>query len=61
MIMPHPGKLGGEIGVLISLLVSLRRVVLTITGWWLWKILAAIAPSLSDLSLIEIPYKRREG
>ncbi|NOS82345.1 MAG: hypothetical protein HOP32_12265 [Nitrospira sp.] len=53
--MPHPGKLGGEIGVLISLVVSLGMVVLTITGWWLWKILTAIAPSLSDLSLIEIP------
>jgi len=53
--MPHPEKLDGELGVLISLAVSLGMVILTVTGWWLWKILAAIAPGLSDLSLIEIP------
>lgn len=53
--MPHPGKLDGELGVLISLAVSLGMVILTVTGWWLWKILAAIAPVLSGVSSIEMP------
>jgi uncharacterized iron-regulated membrane protein len=55
MIMPHPGKLDGELGVLISLVVSLGMIILTVTGWWLWKILAAIAPVLSGVSSIEMP------
>lgn len=53
--MPHPEKLDGEIDVLISLAVSLGIVILTVAGWWLWKILAAIAPVLSGVSSIEIP------
>ncbi len=53
--MPHPGKLDGELGVLISLVVSLGMIILTVTGWWLWKILAAIAPVLSGVSSIEMP------
>ena len=53
--MPYPGKLDGEIGVLISLAVSLGMVILTVAGWWLWKILAAIAPVLSGGSSIELP------
>lgn len=53
--MPYPGKLDGEIGVLISLAVSLGMVILTVAGWWLWKILAAIAPVLSGVSSIELP------
>ena len=53
--MPHPGKLDGELGVLISLVVSIGMVTLVVAGWWLWKILAAIAPVLSGVSLIEMP------
>ena len=53
--MPHPGKLDGELGVLISLVISLRMVILTVTGWWLWKILAAITLVLSGVSSIELP------
>jgi len=33
--MPPPGKLDGELGVLISLVVSLGMAILTVTGWWL--------------------------
>lgn len=53
--MPHPGKLNGELGVLISLAVSVGMVLLTVLGWWLWKILAASAPVLSSVSSIEMP------
>ena len=44
-----------ELGVLISLVMSVGTIVLTVTGWWLWKILAAIAPVLSGVSSIELP------
>jgi len=55
MIMPRPEKLDGEFDVLISLVVSVGLVLLTVAGWWLWKILAAIAPVLSSVSSIEMP------
>lgn len=35
--MPHPGKLDGELGVLINLAISIGMVLLTVAGWWLWK------------------------
>ncbi|MCP9443367.1 MAG: hypothetical protein NNA20_12360 [Nitrospira sp.] len=35
MIKQHLGKLDGELGVLISLVMSLGMIVLTVAGWWL--------------------------
>lgn len=56
MLKQHPGKWDRELGTLISLVMSLGMIVLAIAGWWLWKILAPIAPVLSSgVSSIEMP------
>jgi hypothetical protein len=39
MVTPHSGKPAGELGVFISLVISLGMVILTIIAWWLWKVL----------------------
>jgi hypothetical protein len=33
MIKQHPGKLDGELGVLISLIVSIWTIILAVAGW----------------------------
>jgi hypothetical protein len=55
MIMPHPGKLDGEIGVLISLAVSLGMVILTVAGWWLMNTFPGLMGAVMSVSSVEIP------
>ncbi|MEK6804589.1 MAG: hypothetical protein AABZ34_18300 [Nitrospirota bacterium] len=53
--MPHPGKLDGERGVLISLAVSLGMVILTVAGWWLWNTFPGLMGAVMSVSSVEIP------
>ena len=53
--MPHPGKLDGELGVLISLAVSLGMVILTVVVWWLWNTLLGLMGAVMSVSSVEIP------
>ncbi|TKS60146.1 MAG: hypothetical protein EWM73_03196 [Nitrospira sp.] len=53
--MPHPGKLDGELGVLISLAVSLGMVILTVAGWWLWNTFPGLMEAVTSVSSVEIP------
>jgi hypothetical protein len=55
MLNHRQHRMQEELGVLISLVVSVGMILLTVLGWWLWKILAAIAPVLSGVSSIEAP------
>lgn len=36
----------GEEAVLISLATSIGMIILTVVGWWMWKIFARIAEAL---------------
>ena len=51
----HPGKLDGELGVLVSLVVSLGMVVLTVVGWWLWNTVPGLMGAVTSVSSLEIP------
>lgn len=53
--MPHPGKLDGELSVLISLAVSLGMVILTVAGWWLLNTFPSLMGTVMSVSSIEIP------
>lgn len=53
--MPHPGKLDGELGVLISLVVSLGMIILTVVGWWLWNTFPGFMGAVMSVSSVEIP------
>ncbi|MEK7350580.1 MAG: hypothetical protein AAB177_06870 [Nitrospirota bacterium] len=53
--MPHPGKLDGELGVLISLVVSLGMVILVVAGWWLLNIFPSLMGAVMSVSSVEIP------
>lgn len=44
-----------ELGVLISLAVSLGMIILTVVGWWLWKTIPALAEAIFFVSSVEIP------
>lgn len=53
--MPHFGKLDGELGVLISLAVSLAMVIFTVAGWWLWNTFPDLMGTVTSVSSLEIP------
>ena len=53
--MPHPGKLDGELGVLISLAISLGMVILTVASWWLWNTFPGLMGMVMSVSSVEIP------
>lgn len=53
--MSHPGKLDGELGVLVSLVVSLAMVILTVVAWWLWNSFPGLMAVPIPVSSIEIP------
>lgn len=55
MLKPHPGKLDGELGVFISLVVSLGMVILTIIAWWLWKVFPESVGAMLLMRSIELP------
>ncbi len=55
MIMPYPGKLDGEIGVLISLAASLGMVILTVVVWWLMNTFPGLMGAAMSVSFLEIP------
>lgn len=53
--MPHPGKLEGELGVLISLAVSLGMIILTVVGWWLWNTFPSLMEAVMSVSSLGMP------
>ena len=53
--MPHPGKLDDELGVLISLVISLGMIVLAVAGWWLLNIFPNLVGMVMSSSSVEIP------
>ncbi|MBI4001574.1 MAG: hypothetical protein HY348_07305 [Nitrospira defluvii] len=53
--MPHPGKLDGELDVLISLVVSVGMVLLTVLGWWLWNTFPGLIGAVMSVSSVGIP------
>ena len=55
MTMPHPGKLDDELGVLISLVISLGMIVLAVAGWWLLNIFPNLVGMVMSASSVEIP------
>lgn len=51
----HHLSLREELGVLISLVVSLGMIILAIIGWWMWKFLAGFVDVMSGTATVEIP------
>lgn len=58
MIKRHPGKLDGELGALISLIVSLGMIILAVAGWWLWNTFHGLMGAILSMDFVEIPLKK---
>ncbi|MCP9448162.1 MAG: hypothetical protein NNA22_11430 [Nitrospira sp.] len=52
MIKQHPGKPDGELGVLISLIVSLGMIILAIAGVWLWNTLHDLMGAILSMGFV---------
>jgi hypothetical protein len=58
--MRPPGKLDGELGVLISLVVSFGMVILTVAGWWLVNTFPGLMGAVMSVRSVEMREKRRK-
>lgn len=50
----HDHSAREELGVLISLVISLGMIILPILGWWMWTFLAEIVDFMSAMASVEI-------
>lgn len=55
MFNRRPHCVWEELGVLISLVVSLGMVILTAVGWWLWKTVPDTIEAMWCMRSLEIP------
>ena len=55
MINRRQHRMQEELGVLISLAVSLGMIILTVVGWWLWGTFPGLMGAVMSVSSVEIP------
>lgn len=56
MINRRSHHMEGELGVIISLAVSLGMIILTIVGLWIWQTFPLIVEAMTSNTLIDIPW-----
>lgn len=52
------GKLDGELGTLISLVILLGMIVLTVAGWWPRNTFHGLMRAILSMDFVEMPLKK---